>query len=144
MRSGCALKSSCCCSLLSTAQNRQIWSFALCATCRAYELASPVPCCLVHIWFSTFVPKSELSSCKDCSTWSVFSSSKERAFLLLGRCPEKWSDGFVIVCNWCSDCSSYKDIYLVYNSIWSKSNLSYLKFPTASIVIYLSSESCMV
>lgn len=98
---------------------------------------SMLPCS--HLSLVLFL---KMSSNNDYSTLSIFTSSEEGAFLLLGKCHEKWDNGFVIKCNWYLCCNSDKDIYLIKNSIWRKNNLPYLKFPTASIFFFKIRSAC--
>lgn len=113
MRLSCALNSGNIRSWLSflpTAETRQICSFALSAICKACEWLPQFHAALfTSVSIVLFL---KMSSCNDYSTWSIFTSSEEWAFLLLGKCHEKW-DEFVIKCNWYLHCNSDKDIYLV-------------------------------
>lgn len=90
-------------------------NLVLCLLCylQSTWIASQIPCHLVHICLSNFIPENELSSSNYYSTLSIFTSSKERAFLLLGKCHEEWGNDFVIKCNWYLHCNSDKDIYLI-------------------------------
>lgn len=55
---------------------------------------SMLPCS--HLSLVLFL---KMSSSNDYSTLSIFTSSAEGAFLLLGKCHEKWDNEVVIKCN---------------------------------------------
>lgn len=107
-------------------------NLVLCRLCylQSMWIASQIPCHLVHICLSNFVPKKELSSSNDYSTLSIFTSSKESAFLLLGKCHEEWGNGFVIKCKWYT-------VVLTRTFTWSRiqygAKVIVLKFCSASI-----------
>lgn len=69
---------------------------------------SMLPCS--HLSLALFL---KMSSSNDYSTLNIFTSSEEEAFLLFGKCHEKWDNGFVIKCNWYLHCNSDKDVYLI-------------------------------
>lgn len=74
-------------SFLPIAGTRQICSFAVCATCKACEWPPQFHATLFTSLSLVFFLK--MSSSNDYSTLSMFTSSEEGAFLLLGKWHEK-------------------------------------------------------